>query len=429
MASGGAYVVLPEAVRWGGGGAPRPRPRPLSPVDVALPRGGARRVHLDLARYEPTRLLGSGMYGVVLQARDCATGRSVAIKCINGAVVDEGAANGRRVAREVYAMLCLGGCRRCLPLLDAWAGARPGDVYFVMPALRRDAAALLEDAAPLPPAAALGIAADLLEALAHMHAAGLLHRDVKPHNVLLDEHGGARLGDYNLVAPLPPPPAAAAGGRPRALSFTVFSTGHRPPEVVCGAAYGAAADVWSAGVVLFSLLQRDAPRLPLLSQQEDAFCGAVAAGELLAALGPPSVAAVRAYAATRDAAAWCGDDRAASEQALAALTDAARRGAAWQRADVERRLAAQLPPGAPAVALLARMLAYDVAERPTAAAAAAELRRVAGQAASGGCGCGHVRSEQAMLRLDAACPPAYATGERMAAQLLAALAQSAQAVR
>lgn len=92
------------------------------------------------------------------------------------------------------------------------------------------------------------------EALAHVHAQGVVHRDVKPSNVLVDAHGAVSLLDFGIARRLGPAEPVAAGGDERA-----FTLHYAAPEQIRGEDSGIAADVYSLGVVLYELLCGEKP--------------------------------------------------------------------------------------------------------------------------------------------------------------------------
>ncbi len=98
-------------------------------------------------------------------------------------------------------------------------------------------------ATPIPVAELKGLYRDLLRALAYLHAPerAIMHRDVKPANILLDAKGTCRLGDFGL--------ATCFAGRDR-FSHQIASRWYRAPECLYGARrYTAAVDLWAAGMV------------------------------------------------------------------------------------------------------------------------------------------------------------------------------------
>jgi hypothetical protein len=100
----------------------------------------------------------------------------------------------------------------------------------------------------LSAAQSAGIAAELLDALAAVHAGGVAHNDVKPDNILFDAEGRLRLIDFGIAAELAPERGALRAGAPAG------SRGYMAPELAAGAFPSAASDLFSAGVVLGEML-------------------------------------------------------------------------------------------------------------------------------------------------------------------------------
>jgi eukaryotic-like serine/threonine-protein kinase len=106
---------------------------------------------------------------------------------------------------------------------------------------------VLRERGRFAPAAALDIMAGVLDGLAAAHASGIVHRDVKPENVLLTADGRLKVADFGLAR------AQAAAGHTRA-GLLIGTVAYLPPEQVTGDSTGPRSDVYSAGVVLFELL-------------------------------------------------------------------------------------------------------------------------------------------------------------------------------
>jgi eukaryotic-like serine/threonine-protein kinase len=196
---------------------------------------------LVLNRYRPLRPLGTGGSGSVWLARDERTGLDVALKI----VPREGKA-AARAEREAAAAARL----RHPSCLRAYSFARdPRHVYiayeFVPGRTFREALR----AGELHDAAAIEACAQVCEGLAHAHAAGILHRDVKPSNVLLADGEGvsARLLDFGLAQMAEAETLTAQGDVPGTLAYI-------SPERLAGEESTAAADVWSVGVMLWESL-------------------------------------------------------------------------------------------------------------------------------------------------------------------------------
>src|SRR3954467_9060493 len=190
---------------------------------------------LMLGRYRPLRPLGSGGSGSVWLARDEQTGLEVALKI----VPREGKA-AARAEREAAAASRL----RHPSCLRAYAFARdPGHVYIAyeyVPGLTfREALR----AGELNDAKAIAARAEICDGLAHAHAEGILHRDVKPSNVLLAD-GRAKLLDFGLAQMAEAETLPAQGDVPGPFPYT-------PPERLWGGESTPAADVWAIGVMLW----------------------------------------------------------------------------------------------------------------------------------------------------------------------------------
>jgi eukaryotic-like serine/threonine-protein kinase len=194
-----------------------------------------------LGRYRPLRPLGSGGSGSVWLARDEQTGLDVALKI----VAREGKA-AARAEREAAAAAKL----RHPACLRAYAFARDArHVYiayeFVPGRTFREALR----AGELDDARAIEACAQVCEGLAHAHRAGILHRDVKPSNVLLaeGERVSARLLDFGLARMAEAETLTAQGDVPGTLAYI-------SPERLAGDAATEAADVWAVGVMLWESL-------------------------------------------------------------------------------------------------------------------------------------------------------------------------------
>ncbi|MEU8822046.1 protein kinase [Streptomyces sp. NPDC048636] len=183
--------------------------------------------------------LGSGGMGRVYLGRS-AGGRTVAVKVVHAhfALDEEFRA---RFRREVEAARRVGGAWTA-PVLDADPGARVPWVatgYVAGPSLSR----AISDDGPLPEASVRALGAGLAEALGAVHALGLVHRDVKPSNVLL-ALDGPRLIDFGI--------ARATDGTASLTSTgaSIGSPGYMSPEQILGESVGGPTDVFSLGSVL-----------------------------------------------------------------------------------------------------------------------------------------------------------------------------------
>ena len=196
---------------------------------------------LVLDRYRPLRPLGNGGSGSVWLARDETTGLDVALKI----VAREGKA-GPRAEREAAVAAHLRH-ERCL---RAYACASEGSHVYI--AYEYAPGRTLREAmraGELDDRSAVEAGAQILEGLGHAHANGVVHRDVKPANVLLVDGDGVsvRLLDFGLARMDEAETLTGVGDVPGTLAYI-------PPERLAGEQAGPAGDVWAVGVLLWEAL-------------------------------------------------------------------------------------------------------------------------------------------------------------------------------
>jgi hypothetical protein len=236
---------------------------------------------LVLGRYRPLQPLGSGGSGSVWLARDEPTGVEVALKI----VPREGKA-ASRAEREASAAARLHhrSCQRAYALARDSRHVYIAYEYVPGRTLRQ----ALRDGA-IDDAAALEAAAQICEALAHAHAHGIVHRDVKPSNVLLAEGDEiwVKLLDFGLARMDGEETLTATGDVPGTLAYI-------PPERLRGYESGAPADVWAVGVLLWEALAGWHPfwKGSLLDTARRIESGAVSLAQARADLPRPLIALV-----------------------------------------------------------------------------------------------------------------------------------------
>ncbi len=196
---------------------------------------------LVLGRYRPVRPLGSGGSGSVWLAQDERTGLEVALKIITR--------EGKAAARAEREALAARRLRhdRCVRAYDVGHDASHVYIAYEYVAGRTMREAMRMD--EIGDADAVEIAGQVLDALAHAHRTGIVHRDVKPSNILL-EHGdelAARLLDFGLAQFDGADTLTAVGDVPGTLAYIA-------PERLAGEEATPESDVWSVGVVLWESL-------------------------------------------------------------------------------------------------------------------------------------------------------------------------------
>lgn len=199
-------------------------------------------------RYRIVGIVGEGGMGRVHLAEDETLRRSVALKVLKS--TDD--SSRRRFLREARAAARVSHPNLC-PIYEV--GEHDAQPYIVMELLAGETLATRLKRGPLPPEEAVALALDLLEALAALHDAGVVHRDVKPSNLFLTPHGG-RLVDFGLAHEAPGEPASRSdsSGDLAAPGLVVGTPGYMAPEQILGHAVDARADLFSAGVLLHEAL-------------------------------------------------------------------------------------------------------------------------------------------------------------------------------
>ena len=206
--------------------------------DVDLDLGGE-----PLRGYRLTERIGEGAFGVVFRAQQPQVGREVAIKSIHRELAND-PDFVRRFEREARLVARLEH-PRVVPLYDYW---RDSDgAYLVMRFFRGgNLRARIDRADPLGTDEAARTFDQIADALGAAHRQGIVHRDVKPENILLDEEGNAYLSDFGIATDL---------GEPRmSHAAAVLSPAYASPEQLRGEPVTQATDVYALGVVLFEML-------------------------------------------------------------------------------------------------------------------------------------------------------------------------------
>lgn len=202
-------------------------------------------------RYALQRELGRGGMATVYLAAEGATGARVALKVLHPAFTADVGTD--RFLREIQLASRLSH-PNILPLLDS---GRAGDLpFYVMPWVDGETLTTrLERDGPLPVSAAARIAFDVLAALGHAHAGGVVHRDIKPDNIMLGA-GGAFVADFGIGK-------AITGSDHASLTQTGMALG-TPAYMSLEQAAGdpdldARSDLYSFGLVLYEMLSGGTP--------------------------------------------------------------------------------------------------------------------------------------------------------------------------
>lgn len=195
-------------------------------------------------RYRVVELLGSGGMGQVYRARHDGLGRDVALKVIHARGLSD--ANAMRLEREARAIARLDhpGCVRVLDY-----GRTYGRHFLAMELIDgRPLSWVLNARGALPASEVVDIARQVLAALSHAHAQGVLHRDIKPGNVMIEAlTGRVVVIDFGLAHVRDEAGLTAHGTCPGTPSYLA-------PERLLGRPYDTRADIYSVGVLMYELL-------------------------------------------------------------------------------------------------------------------------------------------------------------------------------
>ncbi|WP_040820718.1 protein kinase domain-containing protein [Nocardia jiangxiensis] len=198
---------------------------------------------LSAAGLEDAKEIGRGGFGVVYRCTQVALDRTVAVKVLT-AELD--ADNQERFFREQQAMGRLTGHPNIVMVLQVGVTA-VGRPYLVMPYHPLDSLdAWIRRQGPVPTETVLWVGVKIAGALESAHRLGIVHRDVKPGNILLTDYGEPALTDFGI--------ARIAGGFQTATGILTGSPAFTAPEVLSGGTATPAADVYGLGATLFCAL-------------------------------------------------------------------------------------------------------------------------------------------------------------------------------
>jgi len=212
----------------------------------------ARHVMPEIAGYKMLRPLGAGGMGAVFLAEDQTLGRRVAIKVISAKVAGE-SESAARFLREARSMATV----EHPHIVRIYSfGETAGQAYLVMEYVDgEDLARRIKREGKLPVPEALRIARQVCEALEAAWEHHIVHRDVKPSNVLLDKRGRVRVADFGLAKPLRQEGDATLTQG----SYILGTPQYAAPEQVRGGISDYRSDMYSAGILLFEIFTGQRP--------------------------------------------------------------------------------------------------------------------------------------------------------------------------
>ncbi|MGB7649990.1 MAG: serine/threonine-protein kinase [Gallionella sp.] len=205
----------------------------------------------QLGRYEVIRELGQGAMGVVYQAKDPLIDRVVAIKTINLGLAQEGK---DEYEGRFYQEAKAAGRLNHPNIVTIYDVGKSGDVaYIAMEFLQgRELRDIMNDAGLLPIDHVLDMVAQVASGLAYAHEYDIVHRDVKPSNIMVIRDGHVKITDFGIAR------MASAGVRTQ-TGMVLGSPKYMSPEQVMGKALDQRSDIFSLGVMLYEMLTGSAP--------------------------------------------------------------------------------------------------------------------------------------------------------------------------
>lgn len=218
-------------------------------------------------RYEIEEKIGAGGMAIVYKAKDTLLNRTVAIKVLREQFAsDEGFI--RRFRREAQSAASLSH-QNIVSIYDV--GKDGHEDYIVMEYVKGQTLKdMIRSEAPMPPEKAIHIAYQIGEALSHAHANHIIHRDIKPQNIMITTDGKAKVTDFGIAR-------AASSATLTHTGDIVGSVHYLSPEQAKGAQTSEQSDIYSLGIILYEMITGKVPydgdtpiTIALMHIQEDA---------------------------------------------------------------------------------------------------------------------------------------------------------------
>lgn len=207
------------------------------------------KIDLGIDGLGPAEHIGRGGFADVYRAEQLSLRRTVAVKVLRAQASDTEAE--AKFERECHAIGAVSDHPHIVGVHEG-GFTRNGRAYLVMEYLPGGSLLdRLNEYGPMPVADIVDTTAKIAKALAVAHLAGVLHRDVKPANIMISAYGEPALGDFGI--------ARIEGGHQTATGLVTASFAHAAPEVLEGLPADASADIYSLGSTMYELMTGQAP--------------------------------------------------------------------------------------------------------------------------------------------------------------------------
>ena len=202
-----------------------------------------------IGRYEILARIGGGGMALVYKAYDTVLQRHVAVKVLRDQFVhdEEFIQRFRREARSAASL----SHPNVVSIYDV---GQDGDIHYIVMEYIEGGTLndIIKERAPLQPEEATGIAAQICDALSHAHQNGIIHRDIKPHNILINRNGRIKVTDFGIARAVTSSDITQTGA-------VLGSVHYFSPEHAKGIPQGEKSDIYSLGAVLYQMLTNRLP--------------------------------------------------------------------------------------------------------------------------------------------------------------------------
>ncbi len=201
-------------------------------------------------RYKILHSLGGGGMAVVYKAKDLLIDRYVAVKVMNNSLVHD-----QNFIRRFFREAKAAGSLSHPNIVSVYDVGREGSIYYMVmeyvqgPSLIQ----LIKKEGPLSPEKAVYIASQICDGLSHAHRYGIIHRDIKPHNILVDQDHRYKVTDFGISS------FPSASTITTKTGYVMGSVHYFSPEQASGGQIDCSSDIYSLGILLYEMLTKKVP--------------------------------------------------------------------------------------------------------------------------------------------------------------------------